>query len=577
MSPTGSAVPVVTRDGTALAVDVWLPDGADERSRVGAVLRATRYWRAAVDSADDSATVGEIELFTSRGLALVTIDVRGTGASRGRWDGPWSDTELADLADVIAWVVSQPWSNGRVGAHGVSYDGNTAEMIASLGSAHVRAVSPRFADYDPWAHLSFPGGVLLEDFVARWAAETMALDLDDPSVAASSPQEAAELREWIGHPKPLDVDVDGQMMQAALADHRSNLDLWDAASQLVDYDDEPSHRLGYPESAPFARRDHVDGDVVAMRPVGSWYDAGTAAGVLARFRSTAAPQHAVIGAWSHGGGFDADPFRPEPGEADPPLDRQRIDLADWLAARLADGPVPTTTSTLTYVTVGSGQWRTTTQWPPAGVTVQRLHLDDEATLLPQSGSAGATGYDVDPAASTGPSNRWHTQAGQAPVHYGDRAEADAACATWTGLPLETPLTITGTPVLHLVMSTTATDGAVHAYLEAVSPAGRVVYLTEGVLRLQHRAVGPAPYVTDGPYHPCTGALARPMVPGSVEPIDLALLPVSAEVPQGWRVRLALAGADAGTFRAIALDEGARWTIHHGPEGSWLELPVEAQS
>jgi len=577
MPVSGSAVPVVMRDGTALAVDVWLPEGAEAAGRrVGTVLRATRYWRAAVDAADDSATSGEVALFTGFGLALVTVDVRGTGASRGRWDGPWSDTELADLAEVVDWVVAQPWSNGRVGAHGVSYDGNTAEMLASLGSPHVRAVSPRFADYDPWAHLSFPGGVLLEDFVARWTAETRALDLDDPAVAVSSAEEAAELREWIGHPRPLDDDVDGRMMRAALRDHLGNVDLWDAASRLVDYDDEASQRLGYPGSAPFARRGGVDGTTVAMRPVGSWYDAGTAAGVLARFRSTAAPQYAVIGAWSHGGGFDADPFLDEPGEARPPLDQQRIDLAAWLAERLGEDDAPTTTPTLTYVTVGSGAWRTTTQWPPPGVTAHRLHLAADGALLAGPPALGATAYDVDPAASTGPSNRWHTQAGQAPVHYGDRAQADTACATWTGEPLAAPLTVTGTPVLHLVMSTTAADGAVHAYLEAVSPEGRVVYLTEGVLRLRHRATGPAPYVVDGPYHPCTGSLAQPMHPGAAEPVELALLPLSAQVPAGWSLRLALAGADAGTFRGVALDEPATWTVHHGENGSWLDLPIEAQ-
>ncbi len=574
MQGTCTAVAVLTRDGIPLAVDVWLPAGAGAERRVGTVIRATRYWRAAVGAADDTATVGEAELFTGHDLALVTVDVRGTGASAGRWESPWSDAELADLADVVTWVVAQPWSNGRCGAHGVSYDGNTAEMLASLGSPHVLAVSPRFADYDPWAHLTFPGGVLLQEFLARWSAETRALDLDDPSLAASSPEEAEELRAWVGHPKPLDDDVEGSAVRAAVAEHDGNVDLWRLASELVDYDDAASRALGYPATAPFARRGGVDGSVVAMRPVGSWYDAGTAAGVLARFRSTEAPQHAVIGAWSHGGGFDADPFRGEPGEADPPLDTQRTDLAAWLADRLGGAEVPVTEPTLTFVTVGSGSWRTTPVWPIAGVGEKRVHLTSKGELATQPDGDGTVEYDVDPLATTGPSNRWHTQAGQAPVHYGDRAEADRRCVTWTGDQLEAPMTITGTPWLHLVMSTTATDGAVHAYLEAVSPHGRVVYLTEGVLRLRHRAVGPAPYVADGPYHPCTTEFARSMTPGRAEPVDLALFPLSAQVPSGWRLRLALAGADSGTFAGISLSEDPRWTLHTGPDGSWLALPVE---
>ena len=68
-----------------------------------------------------------------------------------------------------------------------------------------------------------------------------------------------------------------------------------------------------------------------------------------------------------------------------------------------------------------------------------------------------------------------------------------------------------------------------------------------------------------------------MVPGRPEDVDLALLPLSAHVPAGWRLRLALAGADAGTFRPIGLDEQVAWTVQTGPDGSWLDLPLEVDA
>lgn len=567
---------VAMRDGTRLAVDVWLPTGhSDAVPRFGAVVRATRYWRAAVGAADTSAHEGEIALFAARRLALVTVDVRGTGASFGRWDGPWSSTELDDLGEVVAWVSRQPWSNGRIGTHGVSYDGNTAELIGTLGNPAVVAACPRFADYDPWAHLALPGGVLLESFLTAWAAGNRALDLDAPGLVASSPAEAEELRAWFGHPKPVDGD-DGTLIAEAVQAHAANLDLLATVSQVDTFDDAASRMLGYPQSAPYSRREQARAAGTQLRHVGSWYDAGTAAGVLARFASANTPQRAVIGAWSHGGHFDASPFAVEAGlPAVPTIEVQRQELAAWLADRLAADAAPITGKVLTYRTVGTETWHTTDVWPPAGVQPVRSWLTADGGMSAEHATDGTRRYVVDPLASSGAdTNRWQTQEGQRPVHYADRADADARCLVWTGPALADETTITGTPVLHLQLATTAADGALHAYLEAVAPDGRVVYLTEGILRLAHRAVGPAPYVVDGPYHPCTGDLVRPMTPGRPEPIDLALFPVSAAVPAGWSIRVAIAGADHGTFRPVALDADVTWTVASGPDGSWIDVPVD---
>ena len=109
----GHAVYLPMRDNTLIAVDVWLPEAALAGTRVGAVVRATRYWRAAVGALDTIAQEGEVALITGAGLALVTVDVRGTGASFGVWSGPWSPQELDDLDVVVAWVAGQEWSNGR--------------------------------------------------------------------------------------------------------------------------------------------------------------------------------------------------------------------------------------------------------------------------------------------------------------------------------------------------------------------------------------------------------------------------------------------------------------------------------
>ena len=88
-----------------------------------------------------------------------------------------------------------------VGAHGVSYDGNTAELMGSLGRSAVIAVAPRFADYDPWAHLAVPGGVFLESFLTSWATGNRALDLDAPELAAANDAEAREAARVVWTPQ----------------------------------------------------------------------------------------------------------------------------------------------------------------------------------------------------------------------------------------------------------------------------------------------------------------------------------------------------------------------------------------
>ena len=89
-------------------------------------MRVTRYHRAAAPQepgpeADTNAAAGE--LFNRAGFALVVVDARGTGASFGTRTGELSEREIADYGELIDWIAAQPWSNGRVGVYGGSYEG----------------------------------------------------------------------------------------------------------------------------------------------------------------------------------------------------------------------------------------------------------------------------------------------------------------------------------------------------------------------------------------------------------------------------------------------------------------------
>jgi len=114
-------------------------------------------------------------------------------------------------------------------------------------------------------------------------------------------------------------------------------------------------------------------------------------------------------------------------------------------------------------------------------------------------------------------------------------------------------------------------------LEDVSPEGRVVYVDEGMLRfIDRKEVDPGtlPYVPLGPAHSFLRKDAEPMVPGQPTTLRLALYPTSVLLRKGHRIRVALAGADAGVFERYPAEGIPTWTVYRDARrNSFLELPV----
>jgi uncharacterized protein len=102
------------RDGVDIAVDIILPVSAsttfseeEAPPRFPVVFHQTRYWRSSRLGAfaRGGRPIDFInEMFKrkaiARAFAVVTIDVRGTGASHGHFRQPWSVEERADSLEV---------------------------------------------------------------------------------------------------------------------------------------------------------------------------------------------------------------------------------------------------------------------------------------------------------------------------------------------------------------------------------------------------------------------------------------------------------------------------------------------
>lgn len=72
--------------------------------------------------------------FVPLGYARAVADVLGTRGSSGCWDYGGKQEQRSG-ADVVRYLANRPWSNGKVGMTGVSYEGTTANMVAALGSS----------------------------------------------------------------------------------------------------------------------------------------------------------------------------------------------------------------------------------------------------------------------------------------------------------------------------------------------------------------------------------------------------------------------------------------------------------
>lgn len=578
-------------DGVRLAADLWLPEGRDEAIKLPGIVEFTRYWRATETQPRTNKIPEEIQQALDHGYAYVVVDVRGSGASFGIREAEFSLAEVRDMPDVIDWIAAQPWSNGKVVAMGRSYTGNTAELTALYRSPALVAVVPRFTDYDWYTSIVIPGGLKNSYITERWGKAVRKMDLNDVSLFGKHQGPATADNPKIIGVKPVDEDADRSLLAEATKGHESNRSLAENLGQLTYRDEYPSAESLGDASGKAVSIDTFQHDFEASRvPMyhwASWFDAGTAAGVLARFSRFDAPYQYIIGAWSHGARFDANPYKEKSAPVDPSVDEQfdrMFEFAD--NASRAGWQAPE--KQLVYYTVGENAWKTTAVWPPAGHTFRRMWFNSgfRLTTEPPVSHKAADEYRVNFDVGSGTSSRWATQLGGGDVWYADRANTDRLLLTYTSKPLTVDTELTGTAIVTLEYSSTHDDGAIIVYLEDVDESGYVRMLTEGEIRPLHRARS-GPYdVVFGPQRSFESADGRKWPAGEVAHIELALLPMSVLLRKGHSIRVAIAGHDKDTFirtpaaanpRANPQSEPAGDPViqihRHVGQASYIDLPV----
>ncbi|KAM6529736.1 hypothetical protein FALCPG4_007864 [Fusarium falciforme] len=164
-------VPVPMRDGVKIYADIFRPEGA--KGELPVILTMSPYgkhgpktfaifpgagvpdgWvsKYAVWEGVDPIT------WTKKGYIVVNGDSRGSWGSEGNLE-VFSKQESQDGHDLIEWLGTQPWSNGKVGMVGVSYLAIIQWGIAATKPPHLACFMPWEGFTDLYRDYSHHGGI----------------------------------------------------------------------------------------------------------------------------------------------------------------------------------------------------------------------------------------------------------------------------------------------------------------------------------------------------------------------------------------------------------------------------------
>ena len=431
---TPQTVLLPMRDGVKLATDIHLPA---TQGSFPVILGRTPYNKAT------SANFGRDG--AQRGYAVVLQDTRGRFGSEGE-NLPFH-LDVPDGADTLAWIVQQPWCNGRIGTWGGSAGAITQFQLAAAEPANL--ASQYLVVGAPNLHeVIYTGGVFRKALIEDWIRVTK---FQDDAVAR-----------WVAHPT-----YDRHWRDRDATRHYRALN----AAGL-----------------------HIGGywDIFAQSTIDAFVGYQTEGGPGARGK-----QKLLLGPWTHGVLQDKAGELTFPNAKRPPNNVQ--DQWRWFAATLkgeANGVAEL--PAVTYYVIGDvtdtsapgNVWRTADAWPPFAVTPTKLHLHGDRSLhASKPANAAALSYRFDP------QNPAPTVGGvQLTIPAGPldqrKLEARDDVLVFTSEPLDEPVEVTGRVRAKLWVVSDAPDTDFFVKLCDVYPDGRSFNLSRA--RSAPASAGPLP-------------------------------------------------------------------------------------
>ncbi|HEV7340513.1 MAG TPA: CocE/NonD family hydrolase [Sphingopyxis sp.] len=566
---------VPMRDGVHLATDVYLPV---EGAALPVLLERIPYDKDGTNHADFSAAdqtpLSKPELaqiFARHGYAFVLQDCRGRYGSEGVFRKYLAEAE--DGEDTMAWIMDQPWCNGRIGTLGLSYGAHVQAALATLDPPGLAAMFLDSGGFSSAYHSGIRQGGAYELKQLTWAFKHALLapeTLADPARRAAL--EAADIRDWVG----VEKWRPGHSPISAAPEYEDFiLEQWNADS-FTDF---------WKQRGLYARGWYDSFADVPMVHMSSWYDpyALTAVenftGLAARKRG---PVKLIMGPWTHGKrsltfSGDAD-FGPQS-----TLDHLFGDYVTlrmrWFDCHMRDAATDPLPASVYLFTMGGGtgrrlssgrldhggQWRSAANWPLPAMRMTPFHLHADGSLgetppskpdarefvhdphrpVPTIGGAIASGAPVMEAG--GFDQR------EGPDFFGSSVAGRALADRSDVLTFETPILradveLTGQAIADLFVSSTAIDTDVTIKIVDVYPAsadypeGYALNIAHGLVRMRFRNSFEAP---------------EAMEPGKVYRVQIASFPMSNLFANGHRIRIEIAGSN---FPHFDINPNTDWRI-----------------
>lgn len=481
-------------DGTDLYVETWLPapkDGRTPPAKVPTILVMTPYsvqGAEAYPPSTDPPTPGLIDYMTQRGYAVAQHHVRGTGESGGCLEQTAAN-QIKDGADVVEYLGRDaPWSNGRVGMYGVSYDAETQISTAGFGDPekikYLKAIIP-VASVGSQYDWNFMDGV-------PWAGQPALGNISYLATVSLIPGNAPAPQHY-----PEKLSCQGEVMLSSA----------DQSGDFTEYWQEREYRPGAPDVKAATLMVHGLRDFnVQPITLAGWFD----------HLAPETPHKGLFGVWNHALPNRHNAVEPEWARADwMPMATAWYDrYLKGLDTGVEEWPA-------VQVQSSTGQWWKVKEFPTIGGRVGQLALGPDGTLGKRR-PKGETGYIEQ-------------------VQVGDATEQQRA--VFQTPKLRAPLHLTGQPVLDLWMSTSTDDAHVAVELEVLGRDGQPLthggtsneaVATYGVRSAQHRKP-----MRRGWFRQREGEPAPAQGPFKLQ---VRFLPTDLIVPKGGQLRLTVSGS-----------------------------------
>lgn len=585
--------------GTKLAVDYYLPSEGPTDGPFPVLFCYYPYLRATANPETGEVTVQfspdhetVIKTFTSHGYAVVITDMRGSGASYGSKGVDMSPQFAMDGKQLIDWLEEQTWCNGNVGMYGGSYFGWSQFAVAGQKPRALKAIMPEVIAFDMFAGgLFYVGGIYNKWMIETWGATVSLFDQaayipdvlypaapvvdedGDGSLADEIPLDQNGNFLFIDDGYPPIYSDGGERTEHiyynAILEHLDNIAPTQWAPNAF-YRDADIAGLGYTYSdlGPSDWPVHIKESGIPIYNIGGWFDLFTL-GTTRWYASMKAtnPSKMLIHPSFHGvpdisPGFGPywDYFGEDTEQAASRFTQEKLRFFDKYLKGIENG-IDKEPPVYIFVMNGEG-WRSENEWPLARQEITNYYFEGGSALSTVRETEGSDDYQIDLThsstyGSTGTGTRWVTR--RRPDEVMKRTDKDLQCLTYTSETLEQDTEVTGHPIIHLWVSSTADYGDFFVYLEDVDEEGESNYVTEGILRAGFAGIVPEEDLLppdagidvkpDLSYHGFkqTDYVDVIFAGGNMVELVIDLYPTSWVFKKGHRIRVSIACADWPTF------------------------------